>query len=62
MQKPEDFYPADPTEADIVVMLQEDGDAEAKNSEYSCVAAYVESQFRRSKSHRLTDEERWFTS
>ena len=32
MQKPEDLYPADPTEADIVVMLQEDGDAEAKNS------------------------------
>jgi len=49
MQKSEDLYPADSTEADLVVMLQEDGDAEAKNSEYSCVAAYVESQFRPSK-------------
>ena len=62
MQKSEDLYPADSTEADLVVMLQEDGDAEAKNSEYSCVAAYVESQFRPSKSHRLTEEERWLTS
>ena len=32
MQKSEDLYPAESTEADLVVMLQEDGDAEAKNS------------------------------
>ena len=61
MQKSEDLYPADSTEADLVVMLQEDGDAEAKNSEYSCVAAYVESQFRPSKSQRLIEEKRWLT-
>ena len=56
MKKPEDLYVADATEADIVIMLEEDGDAEVKNLDYSGVAAYVESQFRRSKSHRLTDD------
>ena len=49
MQKPEDLYPADGTEADIVLILEEDGDAEAENFEYSGVVAYVESQFRRTK-------------
>ena len=62
MQKPEDLNPADATETDMVVPLEEDGDVEAENLEYSGIAAYVESQFRRSKDDRLTDEERWLTS
>ena len=62
MQKPEDLNPADATKADVVVPLEEDCDVEAENLEYSGVAAYVESQFRRSKDDRLTDEERWLTS
>ena len=62
MQKPEDLNPADTTETDVVVPLEEDDDVEAENLEYSGVAAYVESQFRRSKDDRLTDEERWLTS
>ena len=61
MQKPDDLDPADATETDMVVPLEEDGDVEAENLEYSGVAAYVEGQFRRSKDDRLTQEERWLT-
>ena len=61
MQKPEDLNPADTTETDVVVPLEEDGDFEAENLEYSGVAAYVESQFRPSKSQRLIEEKRWLT-
>lgn len=42
MQKPDDLDPADATETDMVVPLEEDGDVEAENLEYSGVAAYVE--------------------
>ena len=62
MQKPDDLDPENATEADAVVALDEDGDVEQENLEYSGVAAYVESQFRRSKDDRLTDETRWLMS
>ena len=59
MQKPDVLDPENATEADMVVPLEEDGDVEAENLEYIGFASYVESQFRRSKDDRLTEEERW---
>ena len=43
----------------MVLALDEDGDVEQKNTEYSDIAAYVKDQFRRFKDHRTVDEERW---
>jgi len=43
----------------MVVLLEESGDVELENIEYSVVAAFVEGQFRRSKYDDMNDEERW---
>jgi hypothetical protein len=59
MQKPTGPSPEDTTESDMVVSLEESGDVEQENIEYSGVAAFVEGQFRRSKDDRMNDEERW---
>tara|TARA_B110000208_G_C11323400_1_gene267182 strand:- start:184 stop:402 length:219 start_codon:yes stop_codon:yes gene_type:complete len=59
MQKPADVDPENITEADMVLALDEDGDVEQKNTEYSDIAAYVKDQVRRFKDHRTVDEERW---
>ena len=59
MQKPTHPSPEDTTESDMVVSLEESGDVEQENIEYSGVATFVEGQFRRSKDDRMTDEERW---
>lgn len=62
MDKPTGPAPEDQTEAEGVVTLEEDGDVEQENLDYSGVASFVEGQFRRSKDHRLSDEERWLMS
>jgi hypothetical protein len=62
MQKPTDVDPENITEADTVLALEKDGDVDQENTEYSCIAAYVEGQFRRSKDDRMVDEERWLMS
>ena len=60
MNPPEDNTNAeDRTELAEVAVLEEDGDVEAENAEYGGVVSMVESAFRRSKDHRLTDETRW---
>ena len=59
MDKPTGPAPEDQTEASDVVALQEDGDVEQENLDYSGVSSFIEGQFRRSKDHRLSDEERW---
>jgi hypothetical protein len=62
MDKPTDLQPEDATEMDTVVSLDEDGDVEQENAEYSGVVSFIETQFRRSKDRRLADETRWLDS
>ena len=62
MDKPTDTNPEDSTEATNVVSLDENGDVEQENLEYSRLSEYVSDQFRRSKDHRLQDETRWLSS
>ena len=59
MDKPTGFDPEDSAEASNVVSLDEDGDVEQENLDYSGLAAYITGQFRRSKDNRLLDETRW---
>ena len=59
MDKPSGLDPQEATEADNVVVLEEDGDVEQDNLEYSGLSSFIETQFRRSKDNRLHDEERW---
>ena len=62
MDKPNGPTPEDQTEAEQVIALEEDGDVEQENLDYSGVASFIEGQFRKSKDHRLSDEERWLMS
>ena len=59
MQKPTAPSLEDTTEPEMVVSLEESGDVEQENVEYSGVAAFIEGQFRRAKDDRMNDEERW---
>ena len=62
MDKPNAIDAEQATETDAVLALEEDGDVEAENSDYSGVAGFINSQFQRSKDRRLYDEERWLRS
>ena len=62
MDKPTGFNTEDSVEAANVVALDEDGDVEQENIEYSGLASYISDQFRRSKDHRLQDETRWLAA
>jgi hypothetical protein len=62
MDRPENSNMEDATETDRVVALEEDGDVEQENTEYSGVVSFIDGQFRRSKDHRRTDEDRWLTA
>jgi len=62
MDKPSDLPLEETSEISNVISLDEDGDVEQENHEYSGVVSFVESQFRRSKDRRLTDETRWLDS
>ena len=59
MQKTTGLSPEDTTESAMVVSLEEGGDVEQENTEYSGVAAFVEGQSRRSKDDGMNDEEQW---
>ena len=59
MQKPKAQSPEDTTEPDMVVSLEESGDVEQENVEYSGVAAFIEGQFRRAKDDSVNNEEWW---
>ena len=56
MNKP---LPDDMTDSDRVVPLEENGDVQAENTEYSGAVAFIKSQFRRAEEARQGDEERW---
>ena len=62
MDRPTDPNPEQATEMDRVVALEEDGDVENENTEYSGVISFIDGQFRRSKERRRTDEDRWLTA
>ena len=57
MQKPTGATPEDNTEPDMVVLLEESGDVEQENVEYSGVAAFIEGQFIRAKDDSVNNEE-----
>lgn len=59
MDKP---LPEDATDSDLVVPLDETGDVEAENIEFSGTVAFIKSQFKRSKDARRVDEERWLSA
>ena len=59
MQKPSDIPIEDTSDLDTSVILEEDGDVEEENLQYSDLASFIKSQYRRSKDHRLSDESRW---
>lgn len=59
MQKPTGLDPEDTAEAVATVALEEDGDAEEENLQYSGMASFVDEQFRKAKDDRQTKEERW---
>ncbi len=59
MDKP---LPEDATDSDLVVPLDETGDVEAENIEFSGTVAFIKSQFKRSKEARRVDEERWLSA
>ena len=56
MDKP---LPEDVTDSDLAVPLDETGDVEAENTEYSGAVSFIKSQFKRSEDARQADEERW---
>ena len=56
MDKP---LPDDVTDTDIAVPLDETGDVEVENTEYSGTVEFIKSQFNRSEEARRVDEERW---
>ena len=62
MQPPNDIVTEDMTDEANVIALEEDGDVEQENSEYSGVVGFINSAFQRSKDARLTDETRWLDS
>ena len=51
--------PDDVTDSDLAVPLDETGDVEAENTEYSGAVEFIKSQFKRSEDARRVDEERW---
>ncbi len=56
MDKP---LPEDVTDSDLAIPLDETGDVEAENTEYSGAVSFIKDQFRRSEEARRVDEERW---
>ena len=61
MQPPTDTVTEDMTDEANVIALEEDGDVEQENSEYSGIVGFINSAFQRSKNSRLTDETRWLS-
>ena len=62
MDPPSELSAEDSTESGAAIALGETGDVEQENIEYQGIAAFIHSQFTRSKSFRMTDEARWLSS
>jgi len=59
LMDPPKNIPDDMTDEDNVVSLEEDGDVEQENMEYSGLVGVIDDAFQKSKDARLTDEDRW---
>lgn len=59
MTRPEDLSPDNPAENTNVVALDEDGDVEQENLEFSGLVSFVQDRYERSKTRREPDEDRW---
>jgi hypothetical protein len=57
MQKPTGATPEDNTEPDMVVLLEESGNIEQENVEYSGVAAFIAYQFKHVKDDSMNNQE-----
>ena len=57
MQKPTGPSPEDTNKPDMVVSLEESGDVEQENVEYSGTAAFIEGQFKGAKDCSINNEE-----
>jgi len=62
MDRPEDLSTDAKADDTNVVALEEDGDVQQENIEFSGLVAYINSQYQRSKTRREMDEERWLQS
>ena len=56
MQKPTGATPEDNTKPDMVVLLEESGNIEQENVEYSGVAAFIAYQFRHVKDDSMNNQ------
>ena len=57
MQKPTGPSPEDTTEPDMVVLLEESGNIEQENVEYSGFAAFIAYQFRHVKDDSMNNQQ-----
>lgn len=62
MSLPEDLAPDTPTDENKIIALEEDGDVEQENIEFSGLVAHVQDHYHRSKTRREPDEDRWLTA
>ena len=61
MQPPSSQPTDDMTDETNVIALEEEGDVEQENLEYSGVVSVIDTAYRKSKDARMMDEERWLT-
>ena len=59
MDKPTNSPSDDQVDTDQVVSLDEDGNPEMENQEYSGLVSFIDSAYKDAKDHRRMDEERW---
>jgi hypothetical protein len=62
MSLPEDLAPDTPTDENKIIALEEDGDVEQENLEFSGLVSHVQEHYQRSKTRRESDEDRWLTA
>ena len=63
MDKPEDLsMDAEAEETAKVTALEEDGDVEQENMEYSPLCSYIKDKYEASKTNRMSDESRWLSA
>ena len=63
MDKPDDLsMDAESKDTAKVTALEEDGDVEKENMEYSPLCSYIKDKYESSKTNRMSDESRWLSA
>jgi len=63
MDKPDDLsMDAESKDTSKVTALDEDGDVEKENMEYSPLCSYIKDKYESSKTNRMSDESRWLSA